>query len=87
DLIVAHGDFARHVVGGAKEAGMDAGRLADCRSLEAVQTVLDCWLEPGDVVLVKGSRVLQMERVIEWLKRQADNERQHPSKPVRRACA
>lgn len=70
DLIVAHGDLARHVVGGAKDAGMDAGRLADCKSLEAVQTVLDCWLEPGDVVLVKGSRSMRMERVVEWLRQQ-----------------
>jgi UDP-N-acetylmuramoyl-tripeptide--D-alanyl-D-alanine ligase len=81
DLIVAHGDLARHVVGGAREAGMDAGRLADCKSMEAVQTVLDCWLEPGDVILVKGSRAMRMERVVEWLKEQAQ------SKPLRRACA
>jgi len=81
DLIVAHGDFARHVVGAAIEAGMDASRLADCKTLEAVQTVLDCWLEPGDVVLVKGSRAMWMERVVEWLRRQAE------SKPIRRACA
>jgi UDP-N-acetylmuramoyl-tripeptide--D-alanyl-D-alanine ligase len=81
DLIVAHGDLARHVVGGAKEAGMDAGRLADCKTMEAVQTVLDCWLEPGDVVLVKGSRAMRMERIVEWLREQAE------AKPIRRACA
>jgi len=83
DHVIAHGDFARHLVGGACEAGMDAGRLADCESLAAVFTVLDCWLEPGDVVLVKGSRSMRMERVVEWIRQQTE----HQLSPAQKACA
>ena len=88
DHVIAHGEFARHLVDGALEAGMDAGRLADCGSLESLIAVLDCWLEPGDVVLVKGSRAMRMERVIEWMKRKAEEISQEKTArtPVR-ACA
>ena len=38
------------------------------RDLDSLLAVLDCWLGPGDVILVKGSRGMRMERVVEWLK-------------------
>jgi UDP-N-acetylmuramoyl-tripeptide--D-alanyl-D-alanine ligase len=68
DCLLAYGDQAGHVVRGARTAGMDGHRLAECESFEALLTVLDCWLEPETVVLVKGSRGMRMERVIEWLR-------------------
>lgn len=75
DHLLVHGGFARHVVAGAREAGMDGYRIAECENFEAMLTVLDCWLEPGDVVLVKGSRVMRMERVVEWLRDRATQTR------------
>ena len=51
----------------ARQAGLDGGRLGVCRNIETLSALLDCWLEPGDVILVKGSRGMRMEQVIEAL--------------------
>lgn len=69
--LVALGAQAAHVARSAKEAGMDAGCLGACRDLDTLTLLLDCWLEPGDVILVKGSRGMHMEQVLEQLKQLA----------------
>jgi UDP-N-acetylmuramoyl-tripeptide--D-alanyl-D-alanine ligase len=66
--LLAFGENAGHVAQGALHAGMRPHVVAECRELDSLLTVLDCWLEPGDVVLVKGSRGMRMERVVHWLK-------------------
>jgi UDP-N-acetylmuramoyl-tripeptide--D-alanyl-D-alanine ligase len=68
DRLLAFGDNAGDVSWGALHAGMRPHVVAECHELDALLTVLDCWLEPGDVVLVKGSRGMRMERVVQWLK-------------------
>ncbi len=68
DQLIVHGEFSPLVLEGAIQSGMERFRLAQCDSLDTLTTVLDCWLEPDDVVLVKGSRSLGMERVIDWMK-------------------
>lgn len=67
DRLLAFGQQSEHVVQGALDAGMPHGQLAQCADLESVFTVLDCWIEPDDVILVKGSRGMRMERVVEWI--------------------
>ena len=66
--LVAMGAQAARVAGSAKDAGMDAGCLGACRDMDTLTLLLDCWLEPGDVILVKGSRGMHMEHVIEQMK-------------------
>lgn len=70
DHLLVIGEFAEQVIRGARRGGMARFRLAACRDLESALLVLDCWLEPQDVVLVKGSRALRLERVVEWLRQQ-----------------
>ncbi|MBS0205210.1 MAG: UDP-N-acetylmuramoyl-tripeptide--D-alanyl-D-alanine ligase [Planctomycetes bacterium] len=67
DLVVACGNHAEHVAQGAEASGMDPHCIAAASDLETMKAVLDCWLEPGDVILVKGSRATRMERIVEWL--------------------
>lgn len=69
DRLLVLGSEAPHVVQGALRAGMPVHHIAEFSELESLLAVLDCWLEPGDAMLVKGSRGMRMERVIEWNKR------------------
>src|SRR5436190_8017044 len=66
DRLLAFGQSAGHVSQAALQAGMRPHVVAECHELDTLLTVLDCWLEPGDVVLVKGSRGMRMERVVHW---------------------
>ena len=76
DQLVAVGAQAAAVAGSAMQAGMDAGCLGACHDLETLTVLLDCWLEAGDVILVKGSRGMQMERVVDRLRQLADARKQ-----------
>ncbi|GAB4141722.1 MAG: UDP-N-acetylmuramoyl-tripeptide--D-alanyl-D-alanine ligase [Planctomycetaceae bacterium] len=73
DQLIVLGSHAADVIQGALEAGMKSCQLAECSSFETLTTILDCWCDAGDVVLVKGSRGMKMERVIQWMKQQYEN--------------
>ncbi|MDA1015916.1 MAG: UDP-N-acetylmuramoyl-tripeptide--D-alanyl-D-alanine ligase [Planctomycetota bacterium] len=65
--LIAFGSYADVVANGALAAGMSPHHIAECVDFGVLTTVLDCWLQPDSVVMVKGSRGMRMERVIEWL--------------------
>ena len=52
----------------AAAAGMPHDRAIACRNWEQALPVLAEAIEGGDVVLVKGARVLGMEQLVEALK-------------------
>ena len=87
DLVLACGNHADDVAAGAESAGMDPHCIAAGPDLETMKAVLDCWLEPGDVILVKGSRVTRMERIVEWLVQRAALEETLRGDYRRRHCA
>ncbi|MBL8815895.1 MAG: UDP-N-acetylmuramoyl-tripeptide--D-alanyl-D-alanine ligase [Planctomyces sp.] len=51
-------------------------KISVCRDLQLLTFVLDCFLSPGDVVWVKGSRGVSMERVVRFLISLADANRE-----------
>lgn len=62
DLLVAIGRDARHTARGAEEAGLE-NVLYFPEKKEFVQK-MDSILEKGDVILVKGSRGMEMEQIV-----------------------
>jgi len=67
DLLVAVGPRARYAAGGAEAAGLD-GRVVHFRKADQAGTWLKTHIRPLDRVLVKGSRGMKMETVIDCLK-------------------
>jgi UDP-N-acetylmuramoyl-tripeptide--D-alanyl-D-alanine ligase len=68
DLLIACGQHAGETATAAAAAGMPRNRAIACRDWEQALPVLAEAIESGDVVLVKGARVLGMERLVESLK-------------------
>ena len=67
-LLVLMGEHAAETAKGALESGMDEADVVVADGPEAAAEALSERLRKGDHVLVKGSRGMRMERVIELLK-------------------
>jgi UDP-N-acetylmuramyl pentapeptide synthase len=67
DVLVTIGERAARIADGARAGGMDPERVRPCATADEASEVLDDVLEPGDVVLVKASRVMGLERIVEGI--------------------
>jgi len=68
-LLVAVGPHSGEVAAGATSRGLAANRIATFPDSAAAAREVPALLEPGDAVLVKGSRGMAMERVVEAIAR------------------
>ncbi|HEX6736707.1 MAG TPA: UDP-N-acetylmuramoyl-tripeptide--D-alanyl-D-alanine ligase [Vicinamibacteria bacterium] len=64
-LLVAVGELADHLLEGARHAGLDATALHAFADAAAAAAALPDLLQPGDAVLVKGSRGVKLEVVVD----------------------
>lgn len=67
DTLVTIGERARRIADGARAEGMSDADIRPCATPDEAAEILDDLLSPGDVVLVKASRVMGLERVVEGI--------------------
>lgn len=68
DLLLTFGKMSRFI---AQEAqGGNAGlAVSHCPSIEKINEKLEKYCSPGDAILVKGSRGMKMERIVDFLRK------------------
>lgn len=67
DYLIAVGELAGHIAAGALDAGFPMERVSRCAAQDRAVEILEGLLQEGDVVLVKGSRGMRMERFVQYL--------------------
>jgi UDP-N-acetylmuramoyl-tripeptide--D-alanyl-D-alanine ligase len=68
DLLIVVGEDAGGIVAGALDAGLDQARVLPVRDADAALDVLRPRLRDGDVVLVKASRGIGLDRLVDGLR-------------------
>src|SRR5919108_3584287 len=71
DLLIALGEFAPRVVQSARRAGLAADHALIVEGTDQAVAALTPWLTPQARVLVKGSRGMRLERVVERIRESA----------------
>jgi len=64
DLLVTVGPRARIIAETAKAAGLESGAVSEFEDSDQALDYLKSKLSDGDVVLVKGSRAVQMDKIV-----------------------
>jgi len=67
DLLITTGVLAKHMARGAVEAGMPSERVFEADTQAEAARLLREQSRPGDAVLIKGSRGMKMEKILEEL--------------------
>lgn len=65
DWLITFGNKSRHIAKGAIDNGMDKERVAMFRDKNKIISFLHSIIGKGDVVLIKGSRAMKMEEVLD----------------------
>jgi len=67
DWMITVGQLSRHFARGAIAAGLPSSQVLTLAEAGAAAEALHSLLQPGDLILVKGSRRMKMEQIIEHL--------------------
>ncbi|MCX6780298.1 MAG: hypothetical protein NT034_03935 [Candidatus Magasanikbacteria bacterium] len=64
DFLITVGEASKHTAVAAREAGMDDNQTACFDNSETAGKFLQEKLHQGDVVLIKGSQSMRMEKIV-----------------------
>jgi UDP-N-acetylmuramoyl-tripeptide--D-alanyl-D-alanine ligase len=67
DILVTVGISARHIASGAMENGFECDRIFLCQDNDEAIKVLKAILKREDAILIKGSRGMKMEEIVEYV--------------------
>ena len=69
DLLITIGPLSQHMAEGALEVGMNKNQIVSFENSEQAVGHVMSLLRPGDLVLVKGSRGIKTDKIVESLKK------------------
>jgi UDP-N-acetylmuramoyl-tripeptide--D-alanyl-D-alanine ligase len=72
DALITVGADAEAIAIAAEREGLEAGRVHRCADVRGAAEAVRSLARPGDVVLIKASRVARLERIAEALRASAD---------------
>ena len=78
--LVTCGTWGRTIAEGARTAGMTDDRIVECVDAQQAADRVLSMARPGDVVLVKASRGMKMEQVVESLRTRLQSRSKSQSK-------
>jgi len=70
EILMTVGELGRLIAEGARNAGMSGERIRSFQDNQEAAAALQRLLRPGDAVLIKGSRAMQMEEIVSALEGQ-----------------
>ena len=70
DLLIVRGERARLLARAARDAGLNAAAVLEVDDNEGALAILDQVARPGDIILVKGSRGMAMEGIVDGWRRE-----------------
>ncbi|MDP8218185.1 MAG: UDP-N-acetylmuramoyl-tripeptide--D-alanyl-D-alanine ligase, partial [Candidatus Theseobacter exili] len=69
DILIAVGDFSEYVVNGFLKIGSNSCKAWACENRKDAASLINETIEPGDGILLKGSRKTAMEKLIPLIQR------------------
>lgn len=67
DILITVGRKARKIAQAAREKGLPRGSVYAVEGVDRAAEILRAIIEPGDVVLIKGSRFLGLEKLVQMV--------------------
>ena len=65
DLLLAYGPNSSRIISGAITGGMPEGKAKDFEKRDEIVAAMKRMIKPGDVILIKGSRGMHMELILD----------------------